>query len=77
MTKQNILHRLAYFRNKRNVSAYKLGRDLGHANNYFYRIENGDIELTVALLLDAPDYLNVTTSEFFLTDLNSCENKLQ
>jgi len=65
LSKQDILNRIGYFRNKKNISAYKLGLELGHAKTYFYRIESGEIELTIELLLDVLDILGVSTTEFF------------
>ncbi len=77
LTKQDILYRLGYFRTKKNISAYKLSRNLGHADNYIYRVESGEIQLTIDLLIEILDYLNITTSEFFLADLNTSESNLQ
>ena len=65
LTKKEIIDRIGYFRNLRNISAYKLGIELGHSKTYFYRIESGEIQLTLDMLLDVLDILNVTTTEFF------------
>ncbi len=65
LTKKEILDRIGYFRTKKGISAYKLGVSLGHSKTYFYRIESGEIQLTIDLLLDVLDILNVSTSEFF------------
>ena len=65
LSKKEIIDRIGYFRNKRNISAYKLGIELGHSKTYFYRIESGEIQLTVDMLLEILDILQVTTTEFF------------
>ncbi|MBO5925344.1 MAG: helix-turn-helix transcriptional regulator [Clostridia bacterium] len=65
LTKQDILNRIGYFRNLRNISAYKLGLELGHSKTYFYRIESGEIQLTLDTLLEILDILQVSTTEFF------------
>lgn len=65
LSKEEILNRIGYFRNKKNITAYKLGMQLGHSKTYFYRIESGEIQLTLEMLLDVLDILGVTTSEFF------------
>lgn len=65
LDKEEILNRIGYFRNKKNMTAYKLGMQLGHSKTYFYRIESGEIQLTIDMLLDVLDLLGVTTSEFF------------
>ena len=69
LTKQEIIERLSYFRTQKNISAYKLGKDLGHAKTYFYRIESGEINLTLENFLDCLQILGVTTSEFFCPTL--------
>lgn len=65
LSKKEIIEKIGYFRNKRNISAYKLGIELGHSKTYFYRIESGEIQLTVDMLLEILDILQVTTTEFF------------
>ena len=65
LSKKDIIERIGYFRNQRNISAYKLGIELGHSKTYFYRIESGEIQLTIDMLLEILDILQVTTTEFF------------
>lgn len=65
LSKKDIIERIGYFRNQRNISAYKLGIELGHSKTYFYRIESGEIQLTIEMLLEVLDILQVTTTEFF------------
>lgn len=65
LSKKEILDRIGYFRTKKNMSAYKLGMELGHSKTYFYRIESGEIQLTIDMLLDVLDILQVSTTEFF------------
>ena len=69
LTKEEILNRIGYFRNLRNISAYKLGLELGHSKTYFYRVESGEIALTLDMLLDILDILQVITTEFFCPSL--------
>ncbi len=71
LTKEEILNRIGYFRNKKNITAYKLGKELGHAKTYMYRIESGEIQLTIDLLLDILDILGVSTTEFFYPNLQN------
>ena len=65
LSKKEIIERIGYFRNLKNITAYKLGIELGHSKTYFYRIESGEIQLTVDMLLEILDILQVTTTEFF------------
>ncbi|MBO5926256.1 MAG: helix-turn-helix transcriptional regulator [Clostridia bacterium] len=76
LSKKEIIERIGYFRNLRNISAYKLGIELGHSKTYFYRIESGEIQLTVDMLLDILDILQVTTTEFFSPTLKDDDKKL-
>lgn len=69
LSKKEILERIGYFRNLRKMSAYKLGKELGHSKTYFYRVESGEIQLSVDLLLDVLDILKISTSEFFCPTL--------
>ena len=69
-TKKEILERISFFRTQRNMSAYKLGQELGHSKTYFYRIESGEIQLTIEMFLDILDILQVSTTEFFCTNHN-------
>ena len=65
LSKKEIIERIGYFRNLKRISAYKLGMELGHSKTYFYRIESGEIQLTLDILLDVLEILQVTTTEFF------------
>ena len=67
---------IGYFRNQRNISAYKLGMELGHSKTYFYRIESGEIQLTLDMLLEVLDVLQVTTAEFFCPTLKEDDKVL-
>lgn len=55
------------------MSAYKVGKALGHSKNYFYRVESGEINLSVENLLEILDLLEVSTYEFFYPDLENFE----
>lgn len=65
LSKQEIINRIGYFRNKNNISAYKLGEILGHSKSYMYRVESGEIQLSLDKLLSILEVLETTTSEFF------------
>lgn len=76
LSKKEIIDRIGYFRNLRKISAYKLGLELGHSKTYFYRIESGEIQLTLDMLLDVLDILQVTTTEFFCPTLKEDDRVL-
>lgn len=73
---KEILNRIGYFRNIKNLSAYQLGIQLGHSKTYFYRIESGEIKLTMEMFIDVLDILDVTTSEFFYPFINEDDEEL-
>lgn len=76
LSKKEILERIGYFRNLQNISAYQLGMKLGHSKTYFYRIESGEIQLTLDMLLDVLDILKVSTTEFFCPTLKDDDKVL-
>ncbi|MDE5616188.1 MAG: helix-turn-helix domain-containing protein [Clostridia bacterium] len=77
LNRREILDRIAYFRNKKNLSVYQLGKMLGHAKTYFYRIESGEINLTIETLLDTLDILGVATAEFFYPDFENFSTDIE
>lgn len=64
-TKEEIINKIGRLRTSKNITAYKLSKELGHSKTYFYRVENGAIQLSLENFLDVLDILGVTTSEFF------------
>lgn len=76
LSKKDIIERIGYFRNQRKISAYKLGIELGHSKTYFYRIESGEIQLTIDMFLEILDILQVTTTEFFCPILKKDDKEL-
>ena len=70
LSKKEIIDRIGYFRNQRNMSAYKLGMELGHSKTYFYRVESGEIQLNIDSLLEILEVLQVSTTEFFCPTLS-------
>ena len=70
LSKKEIIERIGYFRNLKKISAYKLGLELGHSKTYFYRIESGEIQLTLDMLLEVLEILQVSTTEFFCPIIN-------
>ena len=71
LSKKEIIEKIGYFRNLRNISAYKLSLLLGHSKTYFYRIESGEIQLTLDVFLEVLEILNVSTSEFFCPNIKN------
>ena len=66
-----IINRIAIFRNKRNLSARELSLRMGFSPTYFYKVENKSIILNVPTLLLALETLEVSTFEFFYQDIET------
>ncbi len=77
LTKQDILGRIGYFKNKKGISSYELSLRLGHNKTYFYRVESGEINLTIDQLLQVLEILGVSTFEFFYPDLDGYNDDLK
>ena len=73
LSQKEILNRISYFRTKKNMSAYRLGMELGHSKTYFYRVESGEIQLTLDTFLEILDILQVSLEEFFCQDLTETD----
>ncbi len=71
LTQQDVLNRLGYYLSKRKLSAYEVSLRLGHSTTYFYRVQSGDIKLTIDVLLKVLEILEVDTEEFFCEDLET------
>ncbi len=76
LSRADILNRIAYFMNLQNISAYQMSLKLGHSRNYFYRVESGEIQLTVEVLLEVLEILNLTTSEFFYPEVDKYKSDM-
>ena len=70
---ENIMQRVGFFRNKKNISASELSRSLGHRRNYIYRLEKCEIKLDLSTLQEILEILNVSVSEFFSFNYASYE----
>ena len=66
---KNILYKIGYYRNKKNMSAYALSLALGKEQSYMYRVEKGDIMISLQIFLDILTILDVSTFEFFCRDV--------
>lgn len=65
LTKQQIIDRLGQYRTQKKLSAYDLGTKLGHAKTYIYRIESGEIKLTLDSFLEILEVMDISTHDFF------------
>lgn len=70
MTKDFIRNRITELRIKKGVSEYKMSLDMGHSKSYIQSISSGKALPSLPEFLYMCDYLCVTPSEFFDTELD-------
>ena len=61
----DIINRLAFFRNKANLSQREASMRLGYNPQFMKTIENKSIELKVKTLLDFCEIVDITPQDFF------------
>ena len=72
----DIIERVAYFRNKKGISARKLSERIGKSYPYVHCLEQKQFEPSLNVILDIIDELEVSQEEFFANDYKSYkENK--
>ncbi|MBQ2956904.1 MAG: helix-turn-helix transcriptional regulator [Clostridia bacterium] len=60
-----VAQRITELRMKKNVSEYKMSRDLGHGRSYIQNIASGHSNPSMVEFLYICEYLGVTPSAFF------------
>lgn len=73
MNYKDLIYRLGYFRNLRNLSAREVSLRLGHTESWYYRVEAGQIELGCKALFEILEVLEINPAELFYYDLNKIE----
>lgn len=62
---KDLILRIAYFRNKQNLSARELSLRIGKHEGYINKLESKDFNLSAEVLLTIIDALNISCEEFF------------
>ena len=65
---KKIIERISYFRTKKNFSARKLSIAIGKSEPYIHSLENGGFDLSLKVLLDIFEVLEISPVEFFSDD---------
>lgn len=68
-----VLNRLGYFRNKRNLSSRETSLRLDASTGHFNRIERGNIELKMKTFLEFLNIVEISPMEFFYPKLENYE----
>ncbi len=68
---KDVVHRIGYFRNKANLSARALSLEIDKNPAYITKLEAGEYEPSIKVILDIIYACNTTPEEFFYEDVNS------
>lgn len=71
MDLKEIIRRVGYFRNKANYSARALSLTIGKNSAYITKMETGEFEPSMKIILDIIEACNITPEEFFYENVNS------
>lgn len=65
MNNNFIGERVTSLRLKKEISEYKLSKDIGKCNNYINKVSSGKLIPTIATLSSICEYFGITLSQFF------------
>ncbi len=68
---KDVIYRIGYFRNKANLSARALSLEIDKNPAYITKLEAGEYEPSIKVILDIIEVCNTTPEEFFYEDLNT------
>ena len=74
-----IVFRIKQIRESKNVTAYRLAKDVNISRSYLSELENNKkMNVSLQVLVDIADYLNVNVKDLFYTtfDINSLKQKM-
>lgn len=69
LTRQFLINRLGYFRDKAGLSARELSFSLGYSHAYIAKFEHGELNIPSDVLLEAIEICGTTPEEFFAADV--------
>ncbi|MCM1306904.1 MAG: helix-turn-helix transcriptional regulator [Bacteroides sp.] len=65
MNTDDLVQRISYFRNKKNLSARELSLRIGKSDTYINQIEGRNFTISLPVLFDIIDALELSCEEFF------------
>ena len=74
-----IVFRIKQIRESKNITAYRLAKDTNISRSYLSELENNKkMNVSLQVLVDIADYLNVNVKDLFYTtfDINSLKQKM-
>lgn len=67
---KDLIARLGYYRNLRNLSAREVSLRLGYSESWFYRVEAGQIDINCSTLFRLIELLEITPQQLFYYNIN-------
>lgn len=77
MNLKEVIYRIGYFRNKANLSARALSIEIDKNPAYITKLESGEYEPSMQVILDIINACGITPEEFFYTDITSYKTDKQ
>ena len=74
---KDILFKIGYYRNKKNLSAREASLELGFSGTFVNRIERQVVELKVSTLLQFLQLVEITPFEFFYPDAENYKKDME
>lgn len=71
MELKDIIQRIGYFRNKANLSARALSLSIGKNQAYINKLEAGEFEPSMKIILEIIESLGITEEEFFYSNFQT------
>lgn len=71
MDMNTLLQRIGYFRNEKNLSARELSLRIGKSDTYINQVENKNFRISLPVLFEIIDALEVSCAEFFSDNYKS------
>ncbi len=69
----DIIARLGYFRNKRNLSAREVSLRMGYSESWYYRVESGEIDLKLSTLFELAELFEIPLEQLFYYNIEKYE----
>lgn len=73
MDLKEIVLRLGYFRTKKNLSCREVSLRMGYSESWYYRVEEGKIDISVSTLMRLCELFEISPAELFYYDINKID----
>lgn len=66
---RDLIGRLGYIRTQRNLSAREVSLRMGYSESWYYRVESGEIDISISTLYALMELFEISPSELFYYDI--------